>query len=289
MTATIPQVTVTKPGVPYVLASREKREDTVVRLPGGAAIGGRELCVIAGPCSIESREQMMEAARQVKAAGATVLRGGAYKPRTSPYAFQGMGADGLMLLREAGDAHGLPIITELMDPEDISVVAEYSDIIQVGARNCQNFSLLRKLGNIRKPVLLKRGMMTTIQEFLMSAEYLLAGGNTDVILCERGIRTFETETRNTLDISAVPVLKARTHLPVIVDPSHAAGSWQLVEPLSLAAVAAGADGLMIEVHPDPDHALCDGAQSLRPWRFQNLMARIAPMAELVERSFSAAC
>jgi 3-deoxy-7-phosphoheptulonate synthase len=216
----------------------------------------------------------------VKAAGAQILRGGAFKPRSSPYAFQGMGEEGLRLLRDAGDAAGMPIITEVLDADDLPLIAEYSDILQVGARNCQNFSLLKKIGRTSRPVLLKRGMMTTIEELLLSAEYILSEGNMNVILCERGIRTFETETRNTLDISAIPVLKAKTHLPVIVDPSHASGSWKLIEPLSLAAVAAGADGLMIEVHVSPETALCDGNQSLRPDRFAGLVQTIGPIARI---------
>lgn len=256
---------------------------------GGLLSGGDDVCIIAGPCSIESSDQIMESASHIKKAGATILRGGAFKPRTSPYAFQGMGVEGLKLLRMAGDAYGMPIITEIMDSDDLSVIEEYSDIIQVGARNCQNFSLLRKLGKAKRPVLLKRGMMTTVVELLMSAEYVLAGGNMHVILCERGIRTFESETRNTLDISAVPVLQQKTHLPVIVDPSHAAGTWKLIEPLSLASIAAGADGLMIEVHPDPDHALSDGMQSLKPERFRALMGKIRQMAKLMGRTIPGEC
>jgi len=268
--------------VPYVLASRNiKDTGTQIDVGHGVTIGGDSLCVIAGPCSIESETQIMEAAETVLRSGASILRGGAFKPRSSPYAFQGMGLDGLRLLRKAGDSYGLPIITEVLDQDDIPVVEEYSDVIQIGARNCQNFSLLKKVGRTRKPVLLKRGMMVTIEEFLLSAEYLLSEGNLNVILCERGIRTFETETRNTLDISAVPVLKQRTHLPVIVDPSHAAGTWKLIHPLSLAAVAAGADGLMVEMHPHPENALCDGKQSLRPDRFMTLMESIGPIARLL--------
>ncbi|HSV98233.1 MAG TPA: 3-deoxy-7-phosphoheptulonate synthase [Spirochaetota bacterium] len=271
--------------VPYILASRNiKDTGTEIDVGHGVTIGGSDLCVIAGPCSIESETQIMEAAETVKISGASILRGGAYKPRSSPYAFQGMGLDGLRLLRKAGDSFSLPIITEVLDQDDIPVVEEYSDIIQIGARNCQNFSLLKKVGRTKKPVLLKRGMMLTIEEFLLSAEYLLSEGNLNVILCERGIRTFVTETRNTLDISAVPVLKQRTHLPVIVDPSHAAGTWKLIHPLSLAAVAVGADGLMVEMHPHPESALCDGKQSLRPDRFIALMGMIGPMANLVGRS-----
>lgn len=269
---------------PYILGSKYiKDTKTVISLDGNAAIGGSGLCVIAGPCSVESEEQMMETARLVKSAGASILRGGAFKPRTSPYAFQGKGVEGLKLLKNAGDAYHMPVITEVMDADDLPVIAEYSDIVQVGARNCQNFSLLKKLGKIAKPVLLKRGMMMTIEEFLMSAEYVLSGGNMNVILCERGIRTFETETRNTLDISAVPVLQQRTHLPIIVDPSHAAGNWKLIHPLALASVAAGADGLMIEVHPHPETALCDGKQSLRPDKFETLMNDVKSLAAAVGR------
>lgn len=274
-----------KAGAPYVLASWQfKDTPTVIYLNDEVSIGADRLAIIAGPCSIESREQMMETAFRVKEAGAHILRGGAFKPRSSPYAFQGMGEEGLRLLRDAGDAAGMPIITEVMDAEDIPLLAEHSDILQVGARNCQNFSLLKKLGRISRPVLLKRGMMMTIEEWLLSAEYILSEGNMNVILCERGIRTFETETRNTLDISAIPVLKAKTHLPVIVDPSHASGSWKLIEPLSLASVAAGADGLMIEVHITPETALCDGNQSLRPWRFADLVREVRPMAGIRGRT-----
>ncbi len=274
-----------KAGAPYVLASWQfKDTPTVIYLNDEVSIGADRLAIIAGPCSIESREQMMETAFRVREAGAHILRGGAFKPRSSPYAFQGMGEEGLRLLKDAGDAAGMPIITEVMDAEDIPLLAEHSDILQVGARNCQNFSLLKKLGRINRPVLLKRGMMMTIEEWLLSAEYILSEGNMNVILCERGIRTFETETRNTLDISAIPVLKAKTHLPVIVDPSHASGSWKLIEPLSLASVAAGADGLMIEVHITPETALCDGNQSLRPWRFADLVREVRPMAGMRGRT-----
>lgn len=274
-----------RPAVPYILASRLiKDTPTVVYLPHNVSIGGTQVCLIAGPCSIESEEQMMETARKVKLAGAHVLRGGAFKPRSSPYAFQGMGEEGLMLLRKAGDAYGLPIITEVLDADDIPLIAEYSDILQVGARNCQNFSLLKKLGRIGRPVLLKRGMMTTIEELLLSAEYILSEGNMNVILCERGIRTFETETRNTLDISAIPVLKAKTHLPVIVDPSHASGDWRLIAPLSSAAIAAGADGLMIEVHNSPETALCDGNQSLKPEKFGRMVDTLTPLTEVMGRT-----
>jgi 3-deoxy-7-phosphoheptulonate synthase len=246
----------------------------VIKFSNGISIGGDRLSVIAGPCSIESEEQLRETAMAVKKSGATVLRGGAFKPRSSPYSFQGMGEDGLMLLRKMGDELGMPVITEVLDPEDLPVVAEYADIIQIGARNCQNFALLKKVGRLDKPVLLKRGMMVTIKELLLSAEYILSEGNMNVILCERGIRTFETDTRNTLDISAIPVLKSKTHLPVVVDPSHATGDWRLVAPLALAAVAAGADGIMIECHSRPQEALCDGEQSLRPDRFESMMRKV---------------
>jgi len=275
------------PDVPYVLASRKiKDTPTVVRLPNGATIGGTELAVIAGPCSVETDEQMMDAARAVRSAGATILRGGAFKPRTSPYAFQGLGVPGLEMMRRAAAAYGLAVITEVMDADDIPVISEYADILQVGARNCQNFSLLKKLGRRGRPVLLKRGMMTSTEELLMSAEYILSAGNMDVLLCERGIRTFETATRNTLDISAIPVLRPKTHLPVVVDPSHAAGTWKLIEPLAMAAVAAGADGLVVEVHPDPERALCDGNQSLRPDKFGAMMEKIRPLAAMVGRDLS---
>lgn len=252
---------------PYKKANRKFHPDnTVITLPGGQKIGDGSLSIIAGPCSVESREQIVGIAKRVKAAGATFLRGGAFKPRTSPYAFQGLRAEGLELLLEAKKETGLPIVTEIMRIDHIDLFRDV-DIIQVGARNMQNFELLKALGHTDKPILLKRGLSSTIEEWLMSAEYIMAGGNSKVILCERGIRTYETATRNTLDISAVPVLKQKTHLPVIVDPSHAAGITWLVEPLSLAAVAAGADGLIIEVHNDPSHALSDGAQSITPDQF----------------------
>ncbi|MEE9276316.1 MAG: 3-deoxy-7-phosphoheptulonate synthase [bacterium] len=263
---------------PYKLASKEGRPERTVIEVGGVRFGGKGIVVIAGPCSVESREQILASAEAVKAGGGHVLRGGAYKPRTSPYSFQGMEEEGLKLLAEARDKTGLPIQTEIMDTADIDLVAEYTDIFQVGARNIQNFSLLKKVGQLKTPVFLKRGMSTTIEEFLMSAEYILSQGNPNVILCERGIRTFETATRNTLDISAVPVLQEMTHLPVVVDPSHAAGAWRLVAPLSKAAVAAGADGLMIEVHPDPAKAFSDGAQSLKPDTFRQLMKELSPFA-----------
>ncbi|MEA5075086.1 MAG: 3-deoxy-7-phosphoheptulonate synthase [Coriobacteriia bacterium] len=265
---------------PFKLVSRDfQPEDTVITV-GGSSIGGGAFAVIAGPCSIESEEQMIATARAVKAAGATMLRGGAYKPRTSPYAFQGMGVDGLKLLRAAGDAVGLPVVTEVLDVRDAETVAEYADILQVGARNMQNFMMLDELGTMSRPVLLKRGLSATIEELLSAAEYVLKGGNRDVILCERGIRTFETYTRNTLDLGAVSALKSLTHLPVIADPSHASGRRELVAPMSRASVAAGADGLMIEVHPEPERARCDGPQSLTPADFSALMADLGPRIAL---------
>jgi 3-deoxy-7-phosphoheptulonate synthase len=259
---------------PYKLVSREfRRSDTVITV-GGTSVGGGHICIIAGPCSVETREQLLEAAVAAKAGGATMLRGGAYTPRTSPYAFQGLGVEGLEILAEAREKTGLPIVTELMDPRHLDEVVKYSDVIQIGARNMQNFQLLSAVGEVSLPVLLKRGLAATIDELLMAAEYIVKEGNANVILCERGIRTFETATRNTLDISAIPVLKQRSHLPVIVDPSHATGKVELVEPLSLAAIAAGADGLMIEMHPTPETALSDGAQSLDPAQFARVTAHI---------------
>lgn len=259
---------------PYKLVSREfRKSDTVIKV-GETSLGGGHIGLIAGPCSVETRDQLMLAAKAAKAGGATMLRGGAYKPRTSPYAFQGLGVEGLQILAEAREATGLPIVTELMDPRHLEAVAEYSDIIQIGARNMQNFQLLSAVGEVSRPVLLKRGLAATIEELLMAAEYIVKEGNANVILCERGIRTFEVATRNTLDISAIPILKQRSHLPVVVDPSHAAGKIDLVEPLSLAAIAAGADGLMIEMHPTPEIALSDGAQSLDPEQFAKVTARI---------------
>lgn len=266
---------------PYKKANRKFHpDDTVITLPGGQQIGGGGLALIAGPCSVESEAQICEVAARVKAAGAQFLRGGAFKPRTSPYAFQGMKAQGLELLREARAKTGLPIVTEIMSAEHIPLFEDV-DIIQVGARNMQNFELLKELGKLRKPILLKRGLANTIEELLMSAEYIMAGGNDQVILCERGIRTYETFTRNTLDISAVPILKKLSHLPVVVDPSHASGIAWLVEPLAMAAVAAGADGLIIEVPNDPSHALSDGAQSLTPDQFDHVAARVKKAAELL--------
>jgi 3-deoxy-7-phosphoheptulonate synthase len=271
---------------PYKLASRETKEGNTVIKIGDVEIGGPRCIVIAGPCAVESPEQLMEAANVVKNAGASMLRGGAFKPRTSPYSFQGMGEEGLKLLAETREKTGLPIVTEAMSAEEVELVERYADVIQIGARNVQNFALLKAVGLAKKPVLLKRGMMTTLEELLMSAEYILASGNDEVILCERGIRTFETAMRNTLDISAVPVLKDKTHLPVIVDPSHAIGQWQFVLPLAKAAVAVGADGLLIEVHPEPDRALCDGAQSLRPERFAELMEEIEAIAKIARKEYA---
>ncbi len=270
---------------PYKLASREvKPEPSAFDLGGGVTIGGERLVVMAGPCSVESEAQILETARAVKAAGATVLRGGAFKPRTSPYSFQGMEEEGLRLLALAREATGLPIVTEVVNPGDVELVARYADILQIGARNVQNFALLKTVGRLDKPVLLKRGMATTIQEFLMSAEYILAEGNRRVILCERGIRTFETATRNTLDIAAVPVLKEQTHLPVVIDPSHATGHAHLVPSMCYAAVAAGADGLIVEVHPCPEKAASDGPQSLRPAEFATVMEKIGRFATAAGRA-----
>jgi 3-deoxy-7-phosphoheptulonate synthase len=262
---------------PYKLVSREfRRSDTVITL-GGTKVGGGHIALMAGPCSVESRDQLLGTADYVREAGATMLRGGAYKPRTSPYAFQGMGVEGLKILAEARERTGLPVVTELMDPRQLDDVVAYADVIQIGARNMQNFHLLSAVGEVDKPILLKRGLSATIEELLMAAEYICKEGNDRVMLCERGIRTFETATRNTLDIAAVPVLKQRSHLPVIVDPSHATGKVELIEPLSLAALAAGADGLIIETHPRPETALSDGGQSLPPKEFARIAGRIAEM------------
>jgi 3-deoxy-7-phosphoheptulonate synthase len=253
---------------------------------GNVKIGGPEFVVIAGPCAVESEEQLTEVASVVKKAGASMLRGGAFKPRTSPYSFQGMEEEGLKLLAQTREKTGLPIVTEVMSSSQVELVESYADVLQVGARNVQNFALLKAVGDAKKPVLLKRGMMTTLEELLMSAEYIMASGNDHVILCERGIRTFETAMRNTLDISAVPVLKEKTHLPVIVDPSHAIGQWRFVLPLAKAAVAVGADGLLIEVHPHPEQALCDGAQSLKPEKFSKLMDEIESIAKIVRKGYA---
>jgi 3-deoxy-7-phosphoheptulonate synthase len=269
---------------PFKLTSRDFRpQDTLVKLNGTAA-GGKQVIVIAGPCAIESREQLLETAHAVKEAGATLLRGGAYKPRSSPYSFQGLGAKGLELLAEARAETGLLVVTEVISPEAVPLVSTYADVLQVGARNMQNYALLHAVGEAQKPVLLKRGMMSTMEELLMSAEYILSHGNDRLMLCERGIRTFETYTRNTLDINAVPLLKQLTHLPIFVDPSHGTGKWNLIAPVSKAAVAAGADGLIIEVHPNPEEALSDGGQSLKPERFATLMRELARVAEAVGRT-----
>ncbi|WP_286732063.1 3-deoxy-7-phosphoheptulonate synthase [Intestinimonas sp. UBA1698] len=270
---------------PYKKANRKYHpDDTVIDLGNGAAIGGEKLAVIAGPCSVESEAQIVEVAEAVQKSGAAALRGGAFKPRTSPYSFQGMGNDGIRLLQEAKAVTGLPIVTEIMSTDNIEMFEMCVDVIQVGARNMQNFDLLKQLGHTTKPILLKRGLSSTIEEWLMSAEYIMAGGNHQVILCERGIRTFETFTRNTLDLSAVLAVKKLSHLPVVVDPSHACGQAWMVERMSLAAVAAGADGLIIEVHNDPKNALCDGAQSITPADFGGLMSKLAAVAACVGRS-----
>ena len=269
---------------PYKLAGRTfKPEDTVVTV-GDVRIGGDEVIVMAGPCSAESETQVRTTAAAVRRAGAKILRGGAFKPRSSPYSFQGLGEEGLIMLRDASREENLPLVTEVMDVSQIEMVGRYADMYQVGARNMQNFTLLRELGRTRKPVLLKRGISATIEEWLLSAEYVLSGGNTDVVLCERGIRTFETATRNTLDIAAIPIVKKMSHLPVVVDPSHAVGRRDKVAPVARAAVAAGADGLLIEVHCDPDHALSDGAQSMFPGQFDRLMAELRIIAPAIGRS-----
>ncbi|HJM83008.1 MAG TPA: 3-deoxy-7-phosphoheptulonate synthase [Nitrospinota bacterium] len=266
---------------PYKLCSREiKCENTVVDVKG-VKIGGNKLVVIAGPCSVEGEEQLAMTGSAVKKSGASILRGGAYKPRTSPYSFQGMEEDGLKILRTVSDKTGMPIVTEVMNPREVDLVYKYTDVIQIGARNVQNFSLLKEVGKLDKPILLKRGLSTTIEEWLMSAEYILSEGNQNVILCERGIRTFEKATRNTLDLSAVPVVKELTHLPIIVDPSHGVGYWQWVGSMSKAAVAAGADGLMIEVHWKPEEAFSDGPQSLKPKKFDILMGELKAIANAV--------
>jgi 3-deoxy-7-phosphoheptulonate synthase len=258
-------------------------EDTVVEIEGIKIGGDNPVVIIGGPCSVEGEERLMETAKGVKAAGAKMIRGGAYKPRTSPYSFQGMEKDGLKLLKQAKDTYGLPVVTELMSADKIDEFIEYADIIQIGARNMQNFSLLKAVGKLDKPVLLKRGMSNTVEEWLMAAEYIMAGGNDNVILCERGIRTFENATRNTLDLSVIPIVKKLSHLPVVIDPSHASGRWDLVEPLSLAAIAAGADGLIIEVHNEPEHAWSDGGQSLKPKKFKSLIDKGRAIAQVIGR------
>lgn len=269
---------------PYKLANRAFHpEDSIIDV-SGVKVGGEHLAVIAGPCSVESYEQVLEVAKAAKASGANMIRGGAFKPRTSPYAFQGLGLEGLDILCAVRDEVGLPIVTELMSPDHLDVFNEKVDLIQIGARNMQNFDLLKQLGKLDRPILLKRGLNATYEEWIMSAEYIMASGNPNVILCERGIRTFESFTRNTLDLQSIPVLNSKTHLPVIIDPSHAGGKWWLVEPMAKASIAAGANGLMIEVHNDPDSALCDGAQSLKPEKFDALMKQIRQIAAVVGKT-----
>lgn len=272
---------------PYKLAGRDTKPDNTEIDVSGDVIGGRELAVIAGPCAVENREQLFAAAEIVRDAGVRFLRGGAFKPRTSPYAFQGMKEEGLVLLREVKDRTGLKIVTEAKDVATLPAVADVADVIQIGARNMQNYSLLEAAGDLRKPVMLKRGVSATIEELLMSAEYILARGNLNVILCERGIRTFEPYTRNTLDLNAIPVIKKISHLPILVDPSHGIGRWDGVSAMALAGVAAGADGLLIEVHPNPESALSDGAQALKPERFRELMERARMVAAAVDRTINA--
>lgn len=269
---------------PYKLVSREfKPENSVIDLGRGIKIGGKKIVLMAGPCAIENRDTLREIAGEVKKAGAAVLRGGAFKPRTSPYSFQGLGEEGLKYLNEVGNELGMVTVSEVMDTRDVEVVTRYADVLQIGARNMQNFNLLKEVGMVKKPILLKRGMSSTVKELLMSAEYILSGGNFNVILCERGIRTFEEATRNTLDISAVPVVKQLSHLPIIIDPSHAAGKWGLVSPLAKAAVACGADGLIIEVHSHPEDAASDGSQSLLPANFSALTAELRSLAKAINR------
>ncbi|MBI3321109.1 MAG: 3-deoxy-7-phosphoheptulonate synthase [Candidatus Omnitrophica bacterium] len=269
---------------PYKLVSREFKPESSVIDVRGVAIGGNALVLMAGPCSVENRAMLFETAKAVKGAGAQVLRGGAFKPRTSPYSFQGLGEEGLKLLREAAKETGMRVVTELMDARDLQLVEQYADIIQIGARNMQNFELLKEVGQSTSPVLLKRGLSATVTEFLLAAEYILSQGNFNVIFCERGIRTFEDQTRFTLDLNAVPVIKKLSHLPVIVDPSHGTGSWDYVEPMAKAAIAAGADGLMIEVHPNPETALSDGPQSLLPKKFAALVKELKKVAKAVGRT-----
>jgi len=270
---------------PYKLASKEiKKERSQIRIGDSVVIGGSQVIVMAGPCSVENERQIIESAEAVKKSGAQMLRGGAFKPRTSPYSFQGLEEEGLKLLAKARELTGLPFVTEVINPETAELVAEYSDMLQIGARNAQNFALLKKVGQLGRPVLLKRGMSMTIQEFLMSAEYIMSEGNQSVILCERGIRTFETATRNTLDLSAIPVLHEKTHLPVVIDPSHGTGNHHYVAPMCYAAVAAGADGLIVEVHPDPEHASSDGPQSLKPSKFDAMMLKLRRFAEAADRT-----
>ncbi len=270
---------------PYKLVSREfKPQNTVVNIREGVSFGQEKIMVIAGPCSIESREQFSKVAEKVKQSGAHLLRGGAFKPRSSPYSFQGLGEEGLKILQEASEKFDIPTVTEVMDTRDVALVAKYTDVFQIGARNMQNFNLLKEVGQTQKPVILKRGLSATVEELLMSAEYILSGGNFNVILCERGIRTFETATRNTLDLSMVPLVKMLSHLPVVVDPSHATGKWALVAPLSKAAIACGCDGLVVEVHANPEEALSDGPQQLIPAKFDHLMKELGSIAGAVGRS-----
>ncbi|MCL5038310.1 MAG: 3-deoxy-7-phosphoheptulonate synthase [Firmicutes bacterium] len=273
---------------PFKLASRDfKPENTVIKV-GEAAFGDGEPVIIAGPCAVESREQILSTAEVVKRAGGKLLRGGAFKPRTSPYSFQGLEEEGLRLLAEARECTGLAVVTEVMDPRDVGLVASYADVLQIGARNMQNFQLLREVGKLRQPVMLKRGPSATLEEWLMAAEYVMSGGNYQVILCERGIRTFEKYTRNTLDLSAVPAVKHLSHLPIVVDPSHGTGRWRLVAPMTKAAIVAGADGVMLEVHPKPEEALSDGPQSLTFDRFERLMREIADLRDYLDTAVSAA-
>ncbi len=277
---------------PYKLVSREvKNEDSLIRVGGGAnvlAFGGKELALIAGPCAVESREQAFAAAERVRKAGARLFRGGAFKPRTSPYSFQGLGEEGLKILAEVRDRFGLLIVTETIDPENCDLVERYADVLQVGARNMQNFSLLKRVGRSKKPVLLKRGLSATLEEFLMAAEYILSEGNYNVILCERGVRTFADHTRNTLDLSVIPAVKRLSHLPIIVDPSHGTGKRDKVIPLARAAIAVGADGLIVEVHPEPDRALSDGFQSLYPEQFEELVEQVGAIARVLDRTLNSA-
>ena len=285
------QVITSMPGVeslvpimkPYKLAGRELKQVPTIVQVGDVKIGGPEVVVIAGPCAIENEESFVDTAVRVREAGAKILRGGAFKPRTSPYSFQGLEEDGLKIMAAARDVTGMKLVTEVMDPRDVEMIASYVDILQIGARNMQNFRLLKEVGMYKKPVLLKRGLSATIEEWLMAAEYIMAEGNYNIILCERGIRTFETATRNTIDLSSIPVIKESSHLPIVVDPSHSTGTWKYVPALSKGAVATGADGLIIEVHSDPGTALCDGPQSLRPSKFSQLMQELAPVARAVGR------
>jgi len=273
----------------YKLVRRDARSSrTIVRLPNGASFGGEVLAICAGPCSVESREQIEATAQAVAARGANVLRGGAFKPRTSPYAFQGLGAEGLKLLRDAADRFGMSVVTEVLDPRDVPLVAKYADMLQIGTRNMQNFTLLREVGDAHKPVLLKRGLSATIEEWLLAAEYLLVAGNPDVVLCERGVRSFDSATRNLLDLAAVPLVHSLSHLPVIVDPSHGTGFAKLVAPMAAAGVTAGADGLLVEVHPDPPAAASDGPQSLTFEQFESLMAHLRSVAVAAGRQLPAA-